>query len=104
MNTPDSKLPTSRDSSIDLNEVTKLVRALERDLIQVQQGSQNLQTVRDEVTALQGLLNADLHDHDEVSNRLSQIRASLENVKDIIVDDAMKVAQYVAEIGRILGM
>ncbi|MDA8108522.1 MAG: hypothetical protein M0015_07825 [Betaproteobacteria bacterium] len=89
---------------IDLAEVARLVGALEQDLAKVQGGSEDLQSLRDEVEALRRLLKSPQRDQGEVHRGLRNVRASLENVREAVVEEAITVAEYVAQIGRMLGM
>jgi hypothetical protein len=96
--------PTSSQDTpagrVDLEEVSRLVSALERDLARVQGGSQDVQTLRDEVEGLRKVLGTTGDDHEPVKTRLS----SIHSLVDTLVDDAIEGARYVAEIGRMLGL
>jgi len=92
--------PQPPGGPVDLEEVTRLVNALERDLARVQGGTQDLQALRDEVEGLRRALGSEGDDHHHVKTRLS----SLHSLIDTLVDDAIEGARYVAEIGRILGL
>ena len=94
---------TSPAGSVDLDEVAKLVAALERDLARVKQGSQDVQALRDEVRALGEALDA-APDHEHVGHRLRNIHGMIDNVVDTVVEDSFKAADYVARIGRMLGL
>ena len=96
-----------RDDSvkeIDLEEVTRLVEALERDLAQVRSGSQDVQRLRDEVETLKNVLNSPIRRHHWVSDGLHGVRTVLEEAIDTAVAKGLKTSQYISEIGRILGM
>lgn len=94
------KVPTS----IDLNEVAKLVAALERDLASVKSGSQDVQALRNEVDALKNILDSSAPDDHHVSHRLQKIHTIFDDAVDSVVDDAKKAASYAAQIGRMLGL
>jgi len=85
---------------IDLQQVERLVAALEDDLAKVRSGSQDVQALRDEVDSLKRLLDAGGEPHEPVHDRLR----SIHSLMDTLVDDAIQGARYVAEIGRMLGM
>lgn len=89
---------------IDLEEATRLVDALEHDLARLRGGSEDLQLLRDEVEALRLLLKSPQRDRGEVNRSLLSVRASLENAREAVVEEAITVADYVARIGRMLGM
>jgi cell division septum initiation protein DivIVA len=90
MNTKDG-----RNGDIDLDAVRKLLDALERDLSAVRGGSQDVQVLRDEVDRLKTLLESG-EDH-TVRDALRSLRLALEG-------GGITLGQYVAMIGRILGM
>ncbi|HVC10845.1 MAG TPA: hypothetical protein VNE59_04355 [Burkholderiales bacterium] len=95
---------TGAGREIDLAEVARLVGALEQDLAKVQGGSEDLQSLREEVEALRRLLRSPERDQGDVHRGLSNIRTNLNNVRDAVVEEAMTVAEYAAQIGRMLGM
>ena len=92
------------DRKIDLEEVAKLVLVLEHDVAKAQTGSTDIQALRDEVEALRRLLNASAPDNAQVGDRLRTIRSILPDTLEIVIDDAKTVAEYIARIGRMLGM
>jgi hypothetical protein len=89
---------------IDLDEVTRLVEALERDLAKLPSGSQDVQRLRDEVETLKNVLNSPIRRHHWVSDGLHGVRTVLEEAIDTAVAKGLKTSQYISEIGRILGM
>jgi hypothetical protein len=89
---------------IDLAEVAGLIEALERDLAKVQQGSGDLATLRSEVEQLRAALQAADAGQERVHEGLHGIRRLMHKVGDELVGDAIKGADYVARIGRLLGM
>jgi hypothetical protein len=89
---------------IDLEQVTKLIAALERDLEQVKSGSQDLQRLRDEVETLKNVLNSPIRRHHWVSDGLHGVRTVLEGAIDTAIARSIRTGQYVSEIARILGM
>lgn len=99
--TKDSK-QTSQE--IDFAEVTKLVHALERDLASVRKGSRDVQLLRDEVETLKNVLSSPIRRHHWVREGLHAVREAVENGMETVVADGLKAGQYIAEIGRILGM
>jgi predicted nucleic acid-binding Zn-ribbon protein len=95
---------TDGTSEIDLKEVAKLIEALEQDLKKVQSGSQDMQTLRDEVETLKNVLNSPVRRHHWVRDGLHGIRQSFENAVDSALAEGLQASRYIAEIGRILGL
>ena len=89
---------------IDLEEVTRLVEALERDLAKLPRGSQDVQRLRDEVETLKNVLNSPIRRHHWVSDSLHGVRTVLEEAIDAAIARGLKTGQYISEIGRILGL
>jgi hypothetical protein len=98
---------TVKDSSgqdINLDEAAKLVAALERDLQKISGDSRDIQRLRDEVETLKNVLNSPVRRPHWVTEGLHGVRDGFERVKDEVVADGVKGGQYIAEIGRILGL
>ncbi|SRR5260221_8023828 len=91
-------------AEIDFEEVTKLIHALEHDLAGVRQGSRDVQLLRDEVETLKNVLNSPIRRHHWVREGLHAVREAVENGLETVAADGLKAGQYIAEIGRILGM
>ena len=91
-------------AEVDLEKVTKLVHALERDLASVRKGSRDVQLLRDEVETLKNVLNSPIRRHHWVREGLHAVREAVENGLETVAADGLKAGQYIAEIGRILGM
>jgi predicted nuclease with TOPRIM domain len=89
---------------VDIEAVTALVEALERDLAKVRAGSGDVEALRREVDALKGVLDADEPHHEGVRERLHEVRGSLESTKDTLWEDAVVGSDYISRIGRMLGM
>ena len=82
---------------IDLDEVARLVDALERDLDSVQGPSKEIQRLKDEVDTLKNVLKSPVRRH-------HWIRDALHDIRDAAIAEGIEVSRYVAEIGRILGL
>jgi hypothetical protein len=95
--------PTDK-SEVDLEEVSRLVAALERDLEQVRGDSAAVQRLKDEVHTLKNVLGSPVRRHHWVRDGLHGIRDAFDHAVDTAKADGLKASQYVAEIGRILGM
>jgi len=91
-------------AKIDLEKVAQLIDALERDLAKVQSGSRDVQLLRDEVETLKNVLNSPIRRTHWVREGLHGLRHAIENGLETVVADGLKAGQYIAEIGRILGM
>src|SRR5262245_14985625 len=92
----------NKPGGIDLAEVARLVEALELDLAKVQEGSSDLATLRNEVEQLRAALETTAHA--EVHSGLHGIRSAIHKASDELLGDALKGGDYVARIGRMLGM
>jgi hypothetical protein len=93
-----------RPGEVDLEEVAKLIDSLEQDLAGVRTGSRDIQRLRDEVETLKNVLNSPVRRHHWVRDGLHDIRKVFEDAVDAAVAEGIKGSQYVAEIGRILGL
>ena len=91
-------------AEVDLEEVAKLIESLERDLAGVRSGSRDIQRLRDEVETLKNVLNSPVRRHHWIRDGLHDIRKVFEDAVDAAVAEGIKGSQYVAEIGRILGL
>jgi predicted nuclease with TOPRIM domain len=89
---------------VNLDEAQKLVDALERDLAKVRAGAGDVETLRSEVDALRGILSAEAPEHEHVRERLHGVKAGLESVGETLYEDAFKLGDYLARIGRMLGL
>lgn len=99
-----TKSPKRPSQEIDLAAVEKLIQALERDLAKVRGGSRDVQLLRDEVETLKNVLSSPIRRHHWVREGLDGMRKAIENGLETVVADGLKASQYIAEIGRILGM
>ena len=89
---------------LDIDEIRRIVQSLETDLAALPRDSTRLAAARTEVEQLRALLDADEHDHAEMHSGLSRAQASLHELSDEVLVDATGFADYVARIGRILGL
>ncbi len=89
---------------VNLDEVQKLVDALERDLAKARAGAGDVDSLREEVEALRSALSAEEPRQDHVRERLHGVRASLEEVGETLYDDAVTLGDYLKRIGWMLGM
>jgi len=89
---------------IDLDEVARLIEALERDLTKVQGSSRDIQRLKDEIETLKNVLKSPVRRHHWVRDALHGIRERIDDALDAAVAEGIEVGRYVAEIGRILGL
>ena len=89
-----------KPQDVDLEEVRKLLDVLERDLEHAGDDSTAMQRVKDEVQTLRNVLDSPVRRHHWVRDSLHGIREAY----DAAVADGAKAGQYIAEIGRILGL
>lgn len=95
---------SDKTTPVDLAEVERLVAALERDLQAVRAGQSDLAPLRAEVEQLRAQLAQTDAAPAAMHERLYGVRAALANVGDELFTDAVKGSDYLARIGRILGM
>ena len=89
---------------IDIDEARKLVHALEADLDRFQDGSADLQTLRNEVETLRNVLQAPDPGHGWVKEALADVRTSIQHGADTAKLDAIIAGRYVASLGKMLGL
>ncbi len=89
---------------VNFDAAAKLVAALEKDLQKVTDNSSDVQRLRDEVETLKNVLNSPARRAHWVSEGLQDMHGLFERLKDEAVADSVQTGQYVAEIGRILGL
>ena len=93
-----------RARDIDLDEVARLIEALERDLEKAERGSADVQRLRDEVETLKNVLRSPVRRPHWVRDALHGIREGFDNTVEAAVAEGLQASRYIAEIGRILGM
>jgi hypothetical protein len=89
---------------LDLDKAARLIDALERDLQKVTGDTRDIQRLKDEVQTLRNVLDSPVRRHHWVRDGLHGIREALENALESAVAQGVKGGQYIAEIGRILGL
>jgi hypothetical protein len=90
--------------NVDLEAAGRLVAALEQDLKKLSGSSADIQRLRDEVETLKNVLASPSPRSHWVAEGLQGVRDVFARVTDEVVADGVKGGQYVAEIGRILGL
>jgi len=94
---------SSTGPKVDIEETARLIDALERDLAQVRSGQADLEHLRADVEQLRATL-ASAQPHDDVHGGLAGLREKLHAASDELLADAVKTGDYIARIGRLLGM
>jgi hypothetical protein len=89
---------------LDLDQAARLIDALDRDLQKVTGDTRDIQRLKDEVQTLRNVLDSPVRRHHWVRDGLHGIREALENTLESAVAQGVKGGQYIAEIGRILGL
>jgi len=89
---------------IDLDEVARLIEAMERDLNKVRGSSRDIQHLKDEIETLKNVLKSPVRRHHWVRDALHGIRERIDDTLDAALAEGIEVGRYVAEIGRILGL
>lgn len=89
---------------IDLDEVAKLIEALERDLEKLQGSSRDIQHLKDEIETLKNVLKSPVRRHHWVRDALHGIRERMDDALDAALAEGIEIGRYIAEIGRILGL
>lgn len=100
-------MASEKDSStreVNFEAAARLIAALEQDLKKLSGDSRDIQRLRDEVETLKNVLNSPVRRDHWVTEGLHGVRDVFERVKDEVVADGVKGGQYIAEIGRILGL
>ena len=91
----------------NIEEVRKLVAALEQDLSRAESGSADVQALRAEVEALRKALNEPNEpepSHGWLRDALQSLHSSIHSASETAKVDAAIVGPYIATIGRILGL
>ncbi len=90
--------------TVNLDEVGELVDQLERDLAKARTGDASVDTLRAEVEQLRTALSAAEPSHDDVQVGLHGVRARLDELGDELKSGALTGSDYLARIGRLLGL
>lgn len=96
----------SNPTPIDLEAASRLVALLERDLVQARSAggdAEHLARLRADVEQLRAALEAAPRP-EEVHAGLHALRDTLHAVREELQRDAFTVSDYIARIGRLLGM
>ena len=91
------------ERTVDLEETARLIDALEQDLAQLERGRGDLDHLRTDVEQLRAAL-ASAEAHEELHGGLAGLREKLHAATDELLTDAIRTGDYIARIGRLLGM
>lgn len=94
----------TQPAKVNLDDVARLVDQLERDLGQVRSGGTSIDTLRTEVEQLRRALDTAEPSHGELNRGLHGVRERLAALSDELFGDALKGSDYIARIGRLLGL
>ena len=97
-------MTTSPGRPVDLDAVAQLVDQLERDLARARTGGASVDTLRAEVEQLRVALASGAPSDEDVSQGLKSVRSRLHDLGDELETDAFIGADYLARIGRLLGL
>lgn len=100
-------MASEKDSStreVNVEAAASLIAALEQDLKKLSGDSRDIQRLKDEVETLKNVLNSPVRRDHWVTEGLHGVRDVFERVREEVVADGVKAGQYIAEIGRILGL
>ena len=89
---------------VDLEKAGRLLDELSRDLERIPGGSPDIERLKEEVRTLKGVLESPAQRHHSVKDGLHSIREGIHAALDGVVAQGVKGGQYIAEIGRILGL
>jgi predicted nucleic acid-binding Zn-ribbon protein len=99
-----NRTPEEPGRNVDLDEVARLIEALEHDLAKVQGRSEDIQRLRDEIETLKNVLDSPVRRHHWVRDALHDIRSRIDDAMDTAVTEGIEISRHIAEIGRILGL
>lgn len=88
----------------DLDAARKLVDDLSRQLAETGKGGTKVEELRAEVKSLSEILNKPESEHSWIADRLAAVEDVFEHAAVELLADGIKAGQYIAEIGRILGV
>jgi len=93
----------SNQRAIDLEETARLVEALESDLERLKSGQAGVEQLRADVERLRVAL-ASPRPQEALHGGLARLREKLHAASDELLTDAVRTGDYIARIGRLLGM
>jgi hypothetical protein len=100
----DTPSPDKAVSPVDLDEISRLVDALEHDLARARTDSTRIDALRAEVEQLRTMLNAEEPASDDLQRELSGLRDLMHRLGDELINDTFEGGQYITRIGQMLGL
>lgn len=92
------------EPQIDVEAARRLADDLAQKLAESNGNSDKLRELRDEVDSLRDILSGPNTQHFWITDRLRSIEAIFERAAVELLADGIKAGNYLAEIGRILGV
>lgn len=100
----DTPRPDRTASGIDLDEISRLIDALEHDLARARTDSSHIDSLRAEVDQLRAMLGVEEPASEDLQRELSGLRDLMHRLGDELINDAFEGSQYITRIGRMLGL
>ena len=94
----------AEEQQVDLDEVARLIDALEKDLAKVKGDSADVQRLRQEIEALKAAVRHAPHEHHRIRDGLHGLHGRFDKALDTAVYEGLEISRYVNEIGRMLGL
>jgi hypothetical protein len=89
---------------LDVEETARMIERLSADLSRIRRGEDDLAHMREDVERLRQLLAAPEPAAHEVHDSLHGLRERVLAASDEVRDEMMKAGDYLARIGRLLGL
>ncbi len=91
-------------AQINVEEATRLLDRLERDLRASTGESTGKEALLNEVNELRAVLNSAGQSNAALHSGLHGMRERLHSLSDELISDAFQAGRYLSELGRILGL
>ena len=92
------------ETNIDIEAAKRLADELSRTLAEAGSETDKMRELREEVDSLRKILNGPDEQHFWIIDRLRAIEVIFERTAVELLADGIKASNYLAEIGRILGV
>lgn len=89
---------------LDLDEARRLAESLHTHLDSVRSSDPDILALRQEVERLRSVLNAPGAHPGTAREALHDVRSMTERIAESVAGETLRDSQYVAQIGRILGL
>lgn len=104
VNDQDRPSPAAQHPEFSFERISRLVTALEQELANAPADLPNVKDLREEIETLKHVLASPENSDAKVDERLHAIRDALRDMSAKVEGEVLKDSQYIAEIGRILGL